>query len=353
MRIGLVGYGNGGRYFHAPFIAAAQGVELTGVVARAPRTIARVEADLPGTPVHPSLTAMVEAGGIDAVTITTPPQTRRELVLEAVAAGLHVVADKPFAPSAEAGRELEAAARAGGVVLGVYHNRRLDADFQTLRKAVADGALGRIWRVHSRMDQDDPATLEAGPTGGLLRDLGSHVVDQMLCLLGPAISVDAQLDFVDLPEGRTDAGFTLTLRHRGGAHSHVSASKLNRLAARDFRAYGENGSYVSSGTDVQAQAIFAGRRPADDPEGWGYEDEAHWGTLRTASGEARVPSEQGRYHDYYEAFARAVRDGTPPPVTAEEAIATLAVLDAARASAAEGRTVEIGRLHAGETDAPA
>jgi predicted dehydrogenase len=341
MRVGLVGYGTGGQHFHAPFIAAAQGVELAGVVARAPGTIAKVGADLPGTPIYASLAAMIDAGGLDAVTITTPPETRRALVLEAIDAGLNVVADKPFAPTAEAGRELDAAARAKGVVLGVYHNRRLDADVQTLRKVVAGGRMGRLWRVHSRMDFDDPATLEPGPTGGLLRDLGSHLVDQMLWLLGPATSVDAQLDFVDLPAGKTDASFTITLRHESGTHSHISASKLNHLNVREFRAYGDAGSYVASGTDVQAQAIFAGHRPVDDPEAWGYDRKEFWGTLRTAAGDEKVPSEQGRYQDYYEAFARAVHEGGPPPVTAEDGVRTLAVLDAARTSATEGRTVEV------------
>jgi predicted dehydrogenase len=338
MRIGLVGYGTGGRHFHAPFIVAAEGVELAGVVARAPERVAAVKADLPGVPIYDSLTAML-AAGVDAVTITTPPQTRRELVLEAVAASVHVVADKPFAPDADGGRELDAAAKAKGVVLGVFHNRRYDADVLTLRKVLESGRLGKLWRVHSRMDLDDPDTLEAGPTGGLLRDLGSHLVDQMLWLLGPVASVDAQTDIVELPQGPTDASFTLTLRHRSGVHAHLSASKLNRLAVREFRAYGDRGSYVSSGTDVQAQAIFAGRRPVDDLAGWGYEREELWGTLRTGSGAERVPSEQGRYHDYYTAFGRAVRDGGAPPVTAEEAIETLAVLDAARISATEGRVV--------------
>lgn len=341
MRIGLVGYGTGGQHFHAPFIAAAEGVELAGVVARAPATIARIEADLPGVPIYPSLAAMIAAGGIDAVTVTTPPQTRRALVLEAIEAGLHVIADKPFALSAAAARELDAAAKAKGVTLGVFHNRRFDADLQTLRKVIADGRLGRVWRVHSRFDFDDPATLEAGPTGGLLRDLGSHMVDQILFLLGPAVTVDAQLDMVELPEGPTDAGYTITIRHESGAHSHLSASKLNRLVEKEYRAYGELGSYVSSGTDVQAQAIFAGRRPVDDLAGWGYEKEELWGTLHTAAGAERVPSEQGRYHDYYEAFARAVRDGTEPPATAEQGIAVLAVLDAARESATSGRSVDV------------
>lgn len=341
MRIGLVGYGTGGRHFHAPFIAAARGVDLAGVVARAPVTVARVRNDIPTVPVYPSLAAMIEAGGIDAVTITTPPQTRRDLVLEAIEAGLHIIADKPFAPSADAGRELDLAAKRKGVVLGVFHNRRFDADVLTLRKVMQLGKLGRIWRVHSRMDLDDFGTLEAGPTGGLLRDLGSHVVDQMLWLLGPAKSVTAHMDMIARPEGETDASFVLTIDHVAGVHSHLSASKLNRLAVREFRAYGENGSYVSTGTDVQAQAIFAGKRPIDDLAGWGHEAPNLWGTLRTADGAEPVPSEQGRYHDYYEAFAHAVATRGAPPVTAAEAIAVLAVLDAARISALEGRTVNV------------
>ena len=241
MRIGLVGYGMGGQCFHAPFIAAAEGTELAGVVARAPATIAKVEADFPGMPVYPSLAVMIEAGGVEAVTITTPPHTRRDLVLEAIDAGLHVIADKPFAPSAEAARDLEAAAKAKGVVLGVFHNRRWDADALTLRKVLDSGRLGRLWRLHSRMEQSDPGTLEAGAAGGLLRDLGSHVVDQALWLLGPVVSVNARLDMVDLPQGKTDAGFVVSLRHASGVASYIEASKLNRRHVKEYRAYGELG----------------------------------------------------------------------------------------------------------------
>ncbi|MEZ5824659.1 MAG: Gfo/Idh/MocA family oxidoreductase [Geminicoccaceae bacterium] len=341
MRIGVVGYGTGGKHFHTPFIAAARGVELAGIVARAPATIAAARADWPDVPIHASLGDMIAAGGVDAVTITTPPQTRRSLVLEAIDAGLHVVADKPFAPNARGGRELGEAAKAKGVVLGVFHNRRLDSDIRTLAEVVKSGRLGKIWRIHSRMDFDDPATLEHGPEGGLLRDLGSHLVDQMVWMLGPVTQVDAQLDHVDLPEGRTDASFIMTLRHEGGAHSHISATKLNHLNIRELRAYGDLGSYVGHSTDVQAQAIFAGKRPVDDPAGWGFEPETHWGMLRTAAGEERIAAVQGRYHDYYEAFARAVREGGSPPVTAEEAVQTLAVLDAARESASSGRSVPL------------
>lgn len=344
MKIGVVGYGTGGRHFHTPFIAAANSCTLAGIVARADNTVAAVREDWPDTPIFSSLTEMINAGVCDAVTITTPPQTRRALVLEAIEAGLHVIADKPFAPDAVSGLELGRAAKAKGVTLGVYQNRRFDADLQTLRKLMLDGRLGKIWRVHSRMEQNSPETLEAGPTAGLLRDLGSRVVDQMMYLLGPVVSVDAQLDMVDLPEGATDAGFTITLRHESGAHSHLSASKLNYIDARELRAYGDKGSYQSLTSDVQAQDIFAGKRPANDLSSWGFEPKANWGQLRTAAGAETIPSEQGRYHDYYESFAQAVQESGKPPVTAEEGAQTLAVLDAARLSASEGRSVALSEI---------
>jgi predicted dehydrogenase len=322
MRLGLVGYGVGGRYFHAPFIRAADGVELAGVVARAETTRARVREDLPDTPVFASLTEMLAScalePGVDAVTITTPPATRRDLVLEAIAEGVHVVADKPFAPSAPAAREVARAAEDAGVLLSVFHNRRFDADLRTLRGVLESGRLGELWRVHSRFDLDEPHQLEAGPDGGLLRDLGTHLVDQMMWLLGPVTAVHAHLDHVDLPEGRTDASFVIDLQHASGVHSHVSSSKLNHLAERTLRAYGARGSYEVTSSDVQAQAVFAGQDPAADREGWGFDAPENAGVLRTDEGEQRVPSVQGAYFAFYEQFARACAGKGPAPSPADE-----------------------------------
>src|ERR1700712_1897984 len=125
MRIGVVGYGTGGQNFHTPFIEAADGVDLAGVVARSPLRKAAIARDWPDVPIYGSLTDLL-AAGVDAVTITTPPATRRELVLEALAAGVHVIADKPFAPTAADGKELEDAAADAGGMLSVYHHRRGD-----------------------------------------------------------------------------------------------------------------------------------------------------------------------------------------------------------------------------------
>jgi predicted dehydrogenase len=341
MRLGLVGYGVGGRYFHAPFIQAAHGVELAGVVTRSPQRRAELAAEYPGVPVYDSIDELL-AAGVDAVTITTPPETRRELVLTAIDAGVHVIADKPFAPTAEGGRELDQAAQEAGVALNVFHNRRWDADIRTLAAVLRRGGLGQLTRVESRFDLDDPATLDAGPAGGLLRDLGSHLVDQILWLLGPVRRVYAELEWIELPDGRTDAGFTIALTHTTGTRSHLSSTKCNRIQQREWRAYGSAGSYVASGTDVQAQAIFAGLRPVDVGAAWGYEAEPLWGTLTTEAGSVRVPSERGAYQDYYTQFAAALHGEAEFPVPADQAIQTLAVLDAARASAVDGRVVSIG-----------
>jgi predicted dehydrogenase len=121
----------------------------------------------------------------------------------------------------------------------------------------------------------------------------------------------------------------------------VSASKINHIEDRELRAYGSAGSYVAHGTDVQAQAVFAGRRPVDEGDNWGYDAPEHWGTLHTAAGSRQVPSERGAYQDYYTRFAAALRGDGDFPVPAEQAVHTLAVLDAARLSAAENRVVEL------------
>ncbi|WP_424990962.1 Gfo/Idh/MocA family protein [Fluviibacterium sp. S390] len=343
MKLGLVGFGFGGRRFHAPFIKAANGVDLAGVVARSPETVANVRADFPGVPVFASLSDMIAAEVVDAVTITTPPTTRVSLVLEAIRAGLHVVADKPFAFHAADAERMIRAAEEQGVVISAFQNRRWDSDLRTLAALVQNGDLGRVQRVHNRMDFPSLDGLLPGPEGGLLGDLGSHIVDQMLWLLGPATSVFAQTVQGDVPGGRTDVGFVVNLLHASGASSHIEASKANHLHARELRAYGESGAFVVNGGDAQVAAVLSGDLPVGGRPDWGAETEDSWGTLYTDGSARRVPSVPSRYTDFYEAFASAVSHGGTPPVLPSDTIHTVAVLEAARVSATTGQIVEIKR----------
>lgn len=254
---------------------------------------------------------------------------------------MHVVVDKPFVPSSVEARELIDAAEASGVLLSVYQNRRWDADLQTLAAVLDSGRIGDPWRIVSRMDQDNMASVRAGRGDGLLLDLGTHLVDQIVWLLGPVASVSAQVHWVELPEGRADAAFTVNLVHRNGVVSTVESTKAHRLAARELRALGSIGAYVAQSTDVQERHIKSGRRPTVDPDSWGFEPPEVWGTLVTAEGGERIPSAQGRWQEFYAQFAAAVRGEGPQPVPASEALHVLEVLEAARASALTGRTVDL------------
>ncbi|GAA4775560.1 Gfo/Idh/MocA family oxidoreductase [Microbacterium gilvum] len=339
MRIGLVGFGVGGRLFHLPYIQAAREWELVGVVTRSAERRAELAGLAPGVAAFDDLDALLDAG-VDAVVVTTPPETRRGLVLRALERGVHVVADKPFAPDAATARELAAAAETAGRVLTVFHNRRWDTDLRTLAGVLAAGELGSVQRVVNRMDQDSPGLLEVGPASGLLRDLGAHLVDQATHLLGPVVRVDGHLDWAVQDGERVDVGFALGLHHRDGAFSSVSASKVNALAERELIVYAENGSYVSRMADVQYEQLLAGAHPATSAD-WGVEREERWGTLRTVAGSRTVPSARGDYADYYRDLHRALSTGEPFSVTLAQAVHTIEILDAARVSDAERRSVEL------------
>ena len=339
MRFGIVGYGPGGRFYHAPFIEAA-GLSIAGVVTRSEERRAQVVEELPTTAVVGSLAELLELG-VDAVVVTTPPHTHRELVLEALHAGVPVVADKPFAPDAAAASELVQAARAAGVPMSVYHNRRWDGDLQTVRGLLEQGALGEVKRLYSVFDLDEAWSLEAGPNGGVLRDLGSHVVDQALNLLGPAVRVTAWLDETAVGGRLVDCGFELAVEHADGAISHLSASKTNHLQSREWRVYGSGGSFVLLNEDVQAQAVLAGERPLASPGTWGRDKKENWGILRDSTGCRAVPTVAGDYTEFYRQFAAALESGSQVPVTPESALAVVRVLDAARRSAAERQSIAV------------
>lgn len=339
-RIGVVGYGAGGHRFHVPYIQAVPGWDLVGVVTRSPERRSILATEAPGVPAFDSLDALIDAG-VDAVVITTPPDTRRDLVLHALERGVHVVADKPFAPTAEGARELQAAAERSGRILTAYQNRRWDTDLVTLKQVIDEGKLGEIWRVSSRMDQDDSGTLETGPAHGLLRDLGSHLVDQMASLFGPVERVSAHLDITTVDGVEVDCGFDVALHHASGVFSRVASSKINHLEGRELIAYGDLGSYESRMDDVQTSQIDAGLRPATAADSWGLEAEERWGLLHTSEGNTPVPSARGDYAQYYRTLLSAIHGESAPPVPLEQAVHTVEILDAARESARSGLTVAV------------
>jgi predicted dehydrogenase len=337
MRIGLVGYGKGGRFFHAPLIASLPDATFVGVVTRSSERRRELLADHPGVAAFDSL-AELAAAGVEAVAISTPLETRRALILQAIELGLAVVSDKPFSADAAQAQELLEAAERRAVLLSVYQNRRWDSDFLTLRKLLADGVLGVISRFESSIERYSPRSVGKLAGGGVLLDLGSHLVDQALQLFGPVARVYAELQYAS-PQQSVDHGFFIALTHRNGVVSHLSGSCLQSTPRPRFRLSGSEGCYSVHGLDGQEAAVLAGLTPKSAGEGWGVEAEDCWGWLEQGERRERVPSQRGEWLSFYIAFQRALVGQSGNPVTAGEVLANAQVLDAARLSALEGRVV--------------
>jgi predicted dehydrogenase len=338
VRIGLVGYSTGGRIFHAPVIAAAPGCELAAVVTRSPERRRDLARDYPGVPAYDDLAQLGAAGAVDAVAISTPADTHVPLVLAALDLGLPVVCDKPFALDAAAARRALEAAEGAGVPLAVYHNRRFDADVLTVRAVIDSGELGRVTRFESRMEQHTPPGGIPASGGGILLDLGAHVVDQALLLFGAVSSVYAELDDAGGRAGR----FFIALRHTAGVVSHlVGDMVLQGEPGPRFRVFGTTGSYDAPTFDGQADALLAGGSPASSGEAWGTVPPERWGRIHSGHTSHQWPSERGDWRVFYTSFADAVRGRGPVPVDPRDAVAGLEVLAAAQRSATTGQVVAL------------
>jgi predicted dehydrogenase len=342
VRIGLIGYGRGGRFFHAPLIAQAPECELAAVVTRSAQRRVELADDHLGTPAVDDLDGLV-AAGVDAVVISTPLPTHIALVHETIARRLPVVCDKPFATDAATARATVETAERAGIALTVYQNRRWDADFLTVRALLDRGALGELISFESRMEQYPPAGGFSTTGGGVLLDFGAHVVDQVLQLFGPVESIYAEKHDVPGLDGFDDRFFA-ALHHRSGITSHLWASwALQGVPGPRFRVVGTGATYTAESDDGQADRLLAGRFPSVEGDAFGTVPPQRWGRLYRAEGESGepVPAEHGRWSTFYSMLARAIRDEDDLPVNPWESVAALAVLDAARISAARREVIAI------------
>ena len=338
VRFGLVGYGFGGRYFHAPLIGAAAECEFLGVVTTSPERQALVAQEHPAARTFASL-AELRAAGAEAVAISTPADTHTTLSEQALELGLAVVCDKPFALDAPSARGTVELAERLGLSLAPYQNRRWDSDFLTVRALAADGSLGELARFESRFERLAPDEGPGAAGGGTLLDFGAHLVDQALVLLGPVASVHAEWRLRD--NGLDDDVF-VALAHTGGARSHLWGSWSQGAPGPRYRVTGTTGSYVNATLmDIQEDLLLAGQTPATLGEEWGVEPPERWGRVHRGDDGEPVPTERGRWDTFYPAFARAVRGLGPVPVEPRDAVATATVLDAARRSATSGQVVPL------------
>lgn len=346
VRVGLIGYGLAGSVFHAPLIASSPILKLNAIVTSAPERRAKASDDHPNARVVENADELwAMSDDLDLVVVATPNKTHVPLARAALAAGLPVVVDKPFAPTAAEGRMLIEEARNRELLLTVFQNRRWDSDFLTVRQLVSAGKLGTVMRLYSRFDRWRPVPKggwrERGDreeAGGLLYDLGSHLIDQALLLLGPVVGVYAELDCRRESMSVDDDTF-VALTHSSGARSHLTMTVLAAQSGPRFHVLGSRAAYLKFGPDVQEDALKRGDKP--NRPGWGEEPPERWGMLGTGDDVEPVPTRPGSYQEFYTKVADAVRTGSPPPVDPADAVASLQVIEAAQRSAAERRYVAL------------
>ena len=331
----LCSFGMSGRVFHAPFISNNAGFELYGVFERTKNDCEKL---YPTIKTFRSLDEMLADEQIELVIVNTPNLTHFDYTKRALLAGKHVVVEKPFTPTVEEASELIEIAQSKNLLLSVFQNRRFDSDFLTVKKVLDQDLLGSIVEASIHFDRFVPALSykthkEIVAKGvGTMYDLGSHIIDQALCLFGMPDAVFADM-MTNRPGSVIDDYFDIKLFYP--KHKVIlKSSYYVRESLPGFVFHGKLGSFLKHRADVQEADLQSGKMPSSTP--WGIEPEDKMGFLHTEMNEKIVkefvPTEQGNYGNYYQGIFDAIRNGAKLPVTAEEGKNVIAIIEAAIAS---------------------
>jgi predicted dehydrogenase len=349
--VAVIGFGLAGQVFHAPFVSAVPGLKLEAIVQRKGDDAGKA---YPSVRILRSVDEALKDAAVQLVVVATPNETHFELATRALLAGKHVVIDKPFAAtSAEAG-ELKELAKKQGVVLAPFHNRRWDGDFLTVKKLLDQTAVGRLVTYESHFDRFRPVPREntwkegANAANGLLFDLGPHLVDQALALFGAPVGITASVR-KDRDKTDIEDAFDITLEYPR-LRAHCRSSMLACDAAPRFLLHGTKGSFKKYGLDPQESALVGGAKVPKMGEGeWLADPESEWGTLTVAQVLAdpgkltrtKVKTELGDYRGYYANVRDAINGVAKLAVTAEDGHRVVKLLEMARESSKEGRTLKV------------
>jgi len=349
LRAAIIGYGLAGSVFHAPLIACTPGMTVAAIVTNHPERREQARRDFPRAAILSTVQDLWRnASDYDLAVVAAPNRAHLPLGLAAMNAGLPVVIDKPFAPSVSDAEQLIATSRRTAKLLTVFQNRRWDGDFLMVRQLIATDLLGPITRFESRFDRyraeprpgawrELPAPEEAG---GLLFDLGSHLIDQALLLFGQPVSVYAEVDR-RRPAAQVDDDTFVALTFPSHVRAHLWMSLVVRNPGPRLRVNGLYGTYEKWGIDPQEDALKAGMRPGDPV--WGQEPRERWGRLSTDFNGVHIDGSletlPGAYERYYALLRDALLTGGPPPVDPAGAVASLRVIEAAQQSASTGTVV--------------
>jgi len=355
--VGVIGYGLGGRVFHAPFVSAVPGLKLVSIMTSKADQPAKL---YPSTRITPNLNDLLTDKSIGLIVVSTPNETHFDLASRALNAGKHVVIDKPFAPTSQQARNLIDLANSKSLHVVPFHNRRWDGDFLTVRKILAEGSLGRLVTFESHFDRYRPTPREntwkeaGNPANGMLWDLGPHLVDQALSVFGKPEAVTASVRS-DRDQTEIEDAFDITLHYPGNNGKallvHCRTSYLACINAPRFLLHGTQGSFIKYGLDPQEPALVGGAKvpPMSSPQPWLPENESAWGKLAVAPVltdptllvEKVVRTEPGDYRNFYANVRDAILGTTQLAVTPEDGYRSIRLLELARESSAKRCTLKI------------
>jgi scyllo-inositol 2-dehydrogenase (NADP+) len=337
IKTAVIGYGLSAKVFHLPLIAADQRYQLVAVSTSRKD---EVMAQWPGIEVFATGEALIEKAAADLVVVTAPNTAHFSLAKAALAAGRHVILEKPLVPTFTEGKRLRTLVQESGRLLVPFHNRRWDGDFLTVRKLIREGRLGILRWFESHYDRFRPQAQDRwrerpGPGSGLWFDWGPHLIDQALCLFGPPQAVTGRCLTFREGSQATD-NFHVLLHypdHEVIFHGNAFAAGPNLR----FTVQGSQGSFVKYGFDPQENRLKAGVRP--DKADWAAEAPAAYGTLYTTAGSEVIPTETGGYQNFYRRLVKAIADGGPPPVELADALTGIALIELAEESSRQERTL--------------
>ena len=340
----LCSFGMSGWVFHAPFITTNPGFQFYGVWERT-KNLAREK--YPDVKTFRTLDEMLGDKNIELVIVNTPSVTHYDYAKQVIQAGKHLIVEKPFTAAVEQAEELIGLAKKKKVKLSVYHNRRYDSDYRTVKKILDEKWLGNIVDAEIHYDRYVPAlsykTHKETPTPavGCLYDLGSHLVDQALQLFGMPLALFADIT-INRPGSKVDDYFDLKLFYPNHRVT-LKSSYYVREALPGYQLHGTLGSFIKHKTDVQETDLQANKKPGAD--GWGIEPESQKGLLHTEKKgkviKEFIPSLRGNYGDYYDGVYHAIRNDTAMPVTGEQGMNVIKIIEAAIKSNNEKKVIEL------------
>lgn len=338
----LCSYGMSGHVFHAPFISVNPNFNLYGVFER---TKNEAKKHYPNIKTFRSLEDMLADNNIELIVVNTPNITHFDFSKKAIKAGKHIIIEKPFTTTVAEAEELIALAKQKNVMLSVYHNRRFDSDFKTIKHVLSEKLIGDLVEVEFHFDRFDAQLSykahKETPTAGVgsLYDLGSHLIDQALQLFGMPNSIFADLESYR-PQSKVTDYFDLKLfypNHR----VILKSSYFVREPLPGSILHGTKGSFIKTRADVQEKELQAGKKPVG--ETWGIEPESERGLLHTEkNGEiikTYIPTEKGNYMTYYDAIFEAIRNNKGVPITAEDGMLVIKIIEAALKSNEQKKVV--------------